>query len=187
MSLTVPGPRGMITDRNGEVMATSEVAYQPAILFNQLEDESDSAIVAAGRRVMAEFTKLGIKVAEKTDAQLIDHYRHRRWLRLPIGPILRESEVAPCAQRSRKSSAASSPPSISATIPPSSLPATSWATPEPAPSCPPGPSTTTIPFSPARKAAPAWRSTSTNSSPGSPAFGVSCSMNRARKSSTNCR
>lgn len=102
MSLTVPGPRGMITDRNGEVMATSEVAYQPAILFNQLEDESDGAIVAAGRRVMAEFTKLGIKVAEKTDAQLIDHYRHRRWLRLPIGPILRESEVAPLRAKIEK-------------------------------------------------------------------------------------
>ena len=93
MSLAVPGPRGMITDRNGEVMATSEVAYQPAILFNQLEDESDAAIVAVGRRVMADFSKLGIKVVEKTDEQLIDHYRHRRWLRLPIGPILRESQV----------------------------------------------------------------------------------------------
>lgn len=99
MSLTVPGPRGLITDRNGEVMATSEVAYQPAILFNQLEDESDAAIVAVGRRVMADFAKLGIKVSEKTDEQLIDHYRHRRWLRLPIGPILRESQVAPLRKK----------------------------------------------------------------------------------------
>ena len=31
MSLTVPAPRGLITDRNGEVMATTIVAYQPAI------------------------------------------------------------------------------------------------------------------------------------------------------------
>ena len=102
MSLTVPGPRGLITDRNGEVMATSEVAYQPAILFNQLEDESDAAIVAVGRRVMADFAKLGIKVSEKTDEQLIDHYRHRRWLRLAIGPILRESQVAPLRKKIEK-------------------------------------------------------------------------------------
>lgn len=102
MSLTVPGPRGLITDRNGEVMATSEVAYQPAILFNQLEDESDAAIVAVGRRVMADFAKLGIKVSEKTDEQLIDHYRHRRWLRLAIGPILRESQVAPLRKKIAK-------------------------------------------------------------------------------------
>ena len=102
MSLTVPGPRGLITDRNGEVMATSEVAYQPAILFNQLEDESDAAIVAVGRRVMADFSKLGIKVSEKTDEQLIDHYRHRRWLRLAIGPILRESQVAPLRKKIAK-------------------------------------------------------------------------------------
>ena len=102
MSLTVPGPRGLITDRKGEVMATSEVAYQPAILFNQLEDESDASIVAVGRRVMADFSKLGIKVSEKTDEQLIDHYRHRRWLRLSIGPILREREVAPLRNKIAK-------------------------------------------------------------------------------------
>lgn len=95
MSLTVPAPRGLITDRNGEVMATSVVAYQPAIEFGQLKDETDAAIIALARKVMGEFEQLGISLTEKTDAELVSHYRHRRWLPLPVGPVLRKHEIAP--------------------------------------------------------------------------------------------
>lgn len=95
MSLTVPAPRGLITDRNGEVMATSIVAYQPAIEFGQLTDESDEAVVALGRKVMSEFEQAGIAMVDKSDADLISHYRHRRWLPLPVGPVLRKHEVTP--------------------------------------------------------------------------------------------
>ena len=93
ISLSVPGPRGMITDRTGEVMAASEVAYQPSLLFNQLEDESDAAIVKVARKAMKALADQGIKVAEKTDEQLVDHYRHRRWLALPVGSIMREKQL----------------------------------------------------------------------------------------------
>lgn len=99
MSLTVPAPRGLITDRNGEVMATSVVAYQPAINFGQLQDSSDAAIVALGRKVMAEYEKLGLTLTEKKDEELISHYRHRRWLPLPIGPVLRKHEAEPLMSR----------------------------------------------------------------------------------------
>lgn len=93
ISLSVPGPRGMITDRTGEVMAASEVAYQPSLLFNQLEDESDAAIVKVARKAMKALADQGIKVAEKSDEQLVDHYRHRRWLALPVGSIMREKQL----------------------------------------------------------------------------------------------
>lgn len=93
MSLTVPGPRGVITDRNGVVMACSEVAYAPSISFGQLKDESESAILAIARRVMKAYEAAGLKVYEKTDAQLLDHYRNRRWLPLAIGPVIREREL----------------------------------------------------------------------------------------------
>ncbi|MBR5888986.1 MAG: hypothetical protein IKY92_02975 [Akkermansia sp.] len=93
MSLTVPGPRGIISDRNGLVMACSEVAYQPAVNFGQLKDESDENILAIARRVIAAFEKAGLKVYEKTDAQLLDHYKHRRWLALPVGPTVRAREL----------------------------------------------------------------------------------------------
>lgn len=95
MSLTVPAPRGLITDRNGEVMATTTVAYQPAIEFGQLKNDTDEEIIALGRRVMAEYEKLGIALIPKKDSELISHYRHRRWLPLPIGPVLRKHEVTP--------------------------------------------------------------------------------------------
>ncbi len=93
MSLTVPGPRGIISDRNGLVMACSEVAYQPAVNYGQLKDESEANVLAIGRKVMAEYAAAGVKVYEKTDAQLLDHYRQRRWLPLPVGPTIRERDL----------------------------------------------------------------------------------------------
>ena len=94
MSLTVPGPRGIISDRNGLVMACSEVAYQPAINYGQLKDESEANILSIGRKVIEAYAAAGVKVYEKTDAQLLDHYRQRRWLSLPVGPTIRERDLA---------------------------------------------------------------------------------------------
>ena len=93
LSLTVPGPRGLITDRNGEVMATNEVAYQPGILFGQLEKEDDASVLALARKVMSEYEAAGLRVSEKTDAQLLSHYRHRRWMPLAVGPVVRAHEI----------------------------------------------------------------------------------------------
>ncbi|MEE1266880.1 MAG: penicillin-binding transpeptidase domain-containing protein [Akkermansia sp.] len=93
MSLTVPGPRGIISDRNGLVMACSEVAYQPAVNFGQLQDESEENILGIARRVIDAYEKAGLKVYEKSDAQLLDHYKHRRWLSLPVGPTVRAREL----------------------------------------------------------------------------------------------
>ncbi len=99
MSLTVPGPRGLITDREGYVMACSEVAWQPAINFGQLKDESEANILRIARKAMGEFESAGFKVQDKTDAQLLDHYRNRRWLPLSIGPTVRERELAPLREK----------------------------------------------------------------------------------------
>lgn len=95
MSLTVPGPRGIISDRNGLVMACSEVAYQPAVNFGQLKDESEENILSIARRVIGAYEKAGLKVYEKTDAQLLDHYKQRRWLALPVGPTVRARDLEP--------------------------------------------------------------------------------------------
>ena len=94
MSLTVPGPRGLITDRNGEVLACSEVAYQPTINFGQLEQDDDASVLALARKVMAEYEAAGFRVGERTDEQLLDHYRHRRWMPLSVGPVVRARAVA---------------------------------------------------------------------------------------------
>lgn len=94
MSLTIPAPRGMITDREGRVYACSEVAYQPAIDYRMLKDADDAAVVRIGRQVIADFEAAGLKVSEKTDQQLLSHYKDRRWLPLPVGPVVREAELA---------------------------------------------------------------------------------------------
>ena len=95
MSLTVPGPRGIISDRNGLVLACSEVAYQPAVNFGQLKDESEANILSIARKVIGAYEKAGLKVYAKTDAQLLDHYKQRRWLALPVGPTIRARELEP--------------------------------------------------------------------------------------------
>lgn len=95
MSLTVPGPRGLITDRHGNVMACSEVAYQPAILYGQLQNASDANILKVGRKVISEFEKLGFAIKEIKDEQLLDHYKNRRWLSLPVGAVVRSHELKP--------------------------------------------------------------------------------------------
>ena len=94
MSLAIPAPRGMITDREGRIYASSEVAYQPAIDYRLIKNASEQEIVSIGRKVIADFEAAGIKVSEKTDQQLISHYRDRRWLPLPIGSTIRESELS---------------------------------------------------------------------------------------------
>lgn len=93
MSLTVPGPRGLITDRNGEVLATNEVAYQPTILFGQLEKDDDATVLKIARQVIADFEAAGMKVSEKSDEQLLSHYRHRRWTPYAVGPVVRAHEI----------------------------------------------------------------------------------------------
>lgn len=93
MSLAIPGPRGLITDRNGEVLAMSEVAYQPTINFGQLEKDSDADVLAVARKVIADYEAAGVKTSEKSDEQLLSHYRHRRWMPLSVGPVMRADEM----------------------------------------------------------------------------------------------
>lgn len=90
MSLSIPAPRGMITDREGRIYACSEVAFQPAVDYRTVKDVSEREIVQIGRRVMADFEAAGFKVNEKTDEQLLGHYKDRRWLPLPVGPAVRQ-------------------------------------------------------------------------------------------------
>ncbi len=102
IALEVPGPRGLITDRNGQIMACSEVAYQPALNFGQLKDEREETILTIAQEVMEAYRKLGLKISEKTEEQLLAHYRDRRWLALPLGPTVREKEIAPVRQKLEK-------------------------------------------------------------------------------------
>ncbi len=102
IALEVPGPRGLITDRNGLIMACSEIAYQPALNFGQLKDESHENILTIAHATIEAYRKLGLKISDKKDEQLLAHYRDRRWLALPLGPTVREKEIAPLRDKIKK-------------------------------------------------------------------------------------
>lgn len=93
MSLSVPAPRGMITDRDGETLAYSQVAYQPSIQFNKLQDASDERVVEVARATIDAYEALGMKLLEKNDEDIIQHYKNRRWLPYPIGSVVRLGDV----------------------------------------------------------------------------------------------
>ncbi len=93
MSLSVPAPRGMITDRDGLAMAYSEVAYQPAIRFGQLKNGSDEQVLAIAKRVIDRYTELDLRMIARTENYILNHYRYRRWLPLPVGMVLRKDDA----------------------------------------------------------------------------------------------
>ncbi len=99
ISVSVPAPRGLITDRHGATLAYSEVAYQPALLFGQLSDESNENIIKVAHDVLAAYEAEGITTWPKTDEQLIDHYHNRAWLPLPIAGVMRVKELEPYKER----------------------------------------------------------------------------------------
>ena len=82
ITLKIPAPRGQIVDRKGEPLVQNEVAYQVALKFEQFQDVDRDYIVSWARKRVASLDGLVKYVEEKTDDELYDHYRNRRWLPL---------------------------------------------------------------------------------------------------------
>lgn len=89
MALLIPAPRGQILDRHGEPLAQTQVAYQLALRFGQFENEDRDSIVAFARKCLDEAHKIAEQTWEFSDEKLWDHYRHRRWLPLPVTNVIR--------------------------------------------------------------------------------------------------
>lgn len=83
MTLSIPAPRGLITDRNGEPFAQTKVVWYPALKFVQFE-KADRAFVIdwARKRIALANQVFGIDWIVK-DEDLWQHYRHRRWMPMP--------------------------------------------------------------------------------------------------------
>lgn len=84
ITLKIPAPRGQIVDRSGEPLAQNEVAYQVALQFEQFQDVDRQYVVDWARVRLARLGGLLGEGVEKTDDELYDHYRHRRWLPLYV-------------------------------------------------------------------------------------------------------
>lgn len=82
IALKIPAPRGQIVDRTGEPLAQNEVVYQVALQFEQFQDVDRAFVVDWARTRMRTLGILVKSSIEKTDEELYDHYRHRRWLPL---------------------------------------------------------------------------------------------------------
>ncbi|MBC8126999.1 MAG: hypothetical protein H8M99_07635 [Gloeobacteraceae cyanobacterium ES-bin-144] len=93
ITLKIPAPRGMIVDRNGEPIAQNEVAYQVALQYRQFENASREFVVNWARTRILALQLLVKDVTPKTDEELYDHYRHRRWLPLLMSGQLGEKQA----------------------------------------------------------------------------------------------
>jgi penicillin-binding protein 2 len=84
ITLKIPAPRGQIVDRFGEPMVQNEVAYQVALQFEQFQDVDRQYVVEWARVRLARLEGLVEGISDKTDDELYNHYRHRRWLPLYV-------------------------------------------------------------------------------------------------------
>ncbi|WP_411827257.1 penicillin-binding transpeptidase domain-containing protein [Luteolibacter sp. AS25] len=84
ITLKIPAPRGQIVDRHGEPMVQNEVAYQVSLQYEQFQDVDREYVVNWARTRMDKLEGLVDVIYQKSDDELYDHYRHRRWLPLYV-------------------------------------------------------------------------------------------------------
>jgi len=94
ISLKIPAPRGMILDRNGEVFAQNRMVYRLALQYQQFEKVDQDFVVKWGRVRLDAMSALIPNLMMKTDEELYQHYRHRRWLPLYVSGDLDEEQAA---------------------------------------------------------------------------------------------
>ena len=92
ITLKIPPPRGQIVDREGEALAQNEVAYQVALQFEQFQDVDREYVVQWARTRLARIDGKVKGFSSKTDDELYEHYRHRRWLPLYVSGQLGAEE-----------------------------------------------------------------------------------------------
>jgi len=93
ITLKIPAPRGQITDRDGRPLAQTRVAYQVGLQYKQFETTDPEFIVRWGRTRLDALQKLIKSPISKTDDELSDHYRNRRWLPLLVSGQIEEKEA----------------------------------------------------------------------------------------------
>jgi penicillin-binding protein 2 len=93
ITLKIPAPRGMIVDRQGEPLAQNQVAYQVALQYRQFENADRAFVINWARARLDSLQVLVNSVVPKTDDELYEHYRHRRWLPLLVTGQIGEKEA----------------------------------------------------------------------------------------------
>lgn len=93
MTLTIPGPRGIIMDRYGAVFANNRVVYHLAIQYPEFDKPTGEQIIAWSRKRIEQAEKLADREWKLSDEKILAHYEHRRWLPLQFPVIFESSSV----------------------------------------------------------------------------------------------
>ena len=93
ITLKIPAPRGAIVDRDGAPLAQNRVAYQVALQFKQFENADRDFVINWARTRLDSIQSLVKNQTLKTDDELFDHYKNRRWLPLLVSGQISEKEA----------------------------------------------------------------------------------------------
>ncbi len=90
ITLKIPAPRGLILDRHGEVFAQNRMVYRLSLQYQQFDTIDRDFVIRWGRVRLQALEKVYPKLLAKSDEELFQHYRHRRWLPLYVSGDLDE-------------------------------------------------------------------------------------------------
>jgi len=90
--INIPGPRGVITDRNGKILAGNQVREIPAIDFRAYDEAAHGSLTKWGQAIVTLVNEtLGTSFSVK-DQEIESHFESRRWLTFPFGSYLSEEQ-----------------------------------------------------------------------------------------------
>jgi len=93
ITLKIPAPRGQITGREGKPFAQTTVAYQVGLQYPQFDNADQAYIINWGRTRLDQLEGVLENPLPRTDEELAEHYRHRRWLPLYVSGLLDAEEA----------------------------------------------------------------------------------------------
>jgi penicillin-binding protein 2 len=80
LSLLVPGPRGLIVDRNGQPLAQNRIAHYIGLQLPMQEGLKDAEILSRARSSLAFCQAQLTDNWNLSDADILAHYKKRRWV-----------------------------------------------------------------------------------------------------------
>ncbi|MEI7864279.1 MAG: penicillin-binding protein 2 [Chthoniobacterales bacterium] len=92
--LSIPAPRGQITDRNGAPLAQSRIGYNLGLKFPTPLDFSDSQVINFARSQILTAEKLLGRRFDVTDQAIALHYKNRGILTFDLAEDLNQEQIA---------------------------------------------------------------------------------------------
>ena len=97
-ALTIPAPRGQITDRNGVPLAQTRVSYNLSIVFPTPFDFTDRQVIDFANRAATSAHGLTARPIGFSEEAVVQHYRNRGAIPFDIANDLSKEEVAKAQQ-----------------------------------------------------------------------------------------